>query len=90
MCHQGQQTETDGDGSWKKERKRKEEKESKPGHQYLRKEYNYHSFVRSFTLGEKQIQSDKIQAQYTDGILHITLPKSPEAKSRAARLIPVS
>jgi HSP20 family protein len=57
---------------------------------YLRKEYSYQSFVRSFALAEKQVSGEKIQAKYADGILHITIPKSAEAKTKPAKVIPIS
>lgn len=69
---------------------RKQEKEQKQGGNYLRKEFNYQSFTRSFTLAEKQVERDKIQAKYTDGVLYITMPKTPEAKSKAVRTIQIS
>jgi len=49
---------------------RKEEKEDK----YTRKEYNYTSFSRTFTLPEN-IKADKIDARYENGELMIALPK---------------
>ncbi len=57
---------------------------------YLRREYSYQSFTRSFTLAEKQVNGEKITAKYADGILHVTVPKAPEAKSKPARVIPIS
>lgn len=69
---------------------RKEEHEQKQSGNYVRKEFNYQSFVRTFTLAEKQVEREKIQAKYTDGILCITVPKSTEAKTKAARIIQVS
>lgn len=39
------------------------------------------SFERSFTL-PRTVSSDGITADYADGVLHVTLPKAPEAKSR--------
>jgi len=69
---------------------KKEEKENKQGCNWLRKEYNYSSFVRSFTLSERQVNAEGIKARYTDGILHISIPKSAEAKNRAARVIQIS
>ena len=56
---------------------------------FLRKEFQYNTFLRSFTLGDKLVEGDKIQAKYTDGILHIVLPKSPDAKTKATRVIPI-
>lgn len=60
--------------SCEKEEK-KEEKEAK----YTRKEYNYSSFSRSFTLPEG-VNQEKIDAHYEDGILKMTLPKKEEVK----------
>jgi len=56
----------------------KEEKETG----YTRKEYNYSSFKRSFTMPE-DIKQDKIEAEYTDGVLKLTLPRKDEAKKTA-------
>lgn len=69
---------------------RKQEHEQKQEGNYVRKEFNYQSFVRSFTLAEKQVEREKIQAKYTDGILSITVPKTPEAKTKAVKVIQVS
>ena len=51
----------------------KEEKDEKG--QYTRREFNYSSFSRSFTLPEDKVNEEKIGATYKDGILHVTLPK---------------
>ena len=56
----------------------KEEKEKK----YTRKEYNYSSFSRSFTLPDNVTRS-KIEATYEDGVLHLRLPKSEVSKKAA-------
>jgi HSP20 family protein len=53
----------------------KEEKET----MYTRKEFNYSSFSRSFTLPDEVIK-DKIEATYEDGILKLKLPKTEESK----------
>jgi HSP20 family protein len=53
----------------------KEEKDSR----YTRKEYNYSSFSRSFTLPD-EVLKDKIEATYEDGVLKLTLPKNEQAK----------
>lgn len=58
---------------------RKEETEDK----YTRKEYNYSSFSRSFTLPE-EVNKEKIEAKYEDGVLKLMLPKKEEAKKLAA------
>ena len=53
----------------------KEEKDKK----YNRREYNYSSFSRSFTL-PGEVKSDKIEASYNEGVLKLVLPKNEAAK----------
>ena len=62
----------------------KEEKDKK----FTRREYNYSSFSRSFTLPE-QIIREKIEAKYEDGVLKISLPCKEEAKKPSAKHIAV-
>ncbi len=62
----------------------KEEIEKK----FTRKEYNYSSFSRSFTLPE-EINKEKIEAKYEEGVLKLMLPKREEAKKPAAKHIAV-
>lgn len=49
------------------------------GKKFSKREYSYNSFVRSFTLPESADQS-KIEADYSDGILKLTVAKREEAK----------
>lgn len=60
----------------------KEESREEKDERYSRKEYNYSSFSRSFTLPEEVIK-DKIEAAYEDGVLRLTLPKTEQAKKAA-------
>lgn len=46
---------------------------------YYRTERRYGSFTRSFTL-PSEVVIDKISAEYKEGVLNITLPKTEEAK----------
>lgn len=69
---------------------KKEEKEEKDGGRITRREFNYQSFQRSFTVPEEVVNADKISAKYTDGILHITLPKREEVKPKPAKEIQIS
>lgn len=46
---------------------------------FTRKEFNFSSFTRSFTL-PKTIEVTKVAASYENGILTVTLPKKEEAK----------
>jgi HSP20 family protein len=60
---------------------KKQEKEEKRGN-YHRTERVYGSFQRSFTL-PSSVKNEKIEAQYKNGILTVTLPKVEEAKPKA-------
>ena len=58
----------------------KKTENTEEGKKYNRREYSYTSFVRSFTLPETADQN-KIEAEYTDGVLKITAAKKEEAKN---------
>lgn len=55
----------------------KKEETEKKEHKTLRREFNYQSFSRSFSLDDK-INSAGIQAKYENGILKLFLPKKEE------------
>lgn len=57
---------------------------------YTRREFNYQSFQRSFTLPQNKVKREEITARYIDGVLYITVPKSEDAKARAAKQIAVA
>ena len=57
----------------------KEEKIEEKEGKYTRREFNYTTFSRSFTMPE-DVQFDKVDAQYVDGVLELMLPKKEEAK----------
>lgn len=67
----------------------KEEHRSEEKGKYTRREYSYNSFTRSFTLPDSA-NSDKIAANYQDGVLKITIPKLEEAKTPKRRRIGIS
>jgi HSP20 family protein len=48
---------------------------------YHRVERSYGTFSRSFTL-PNAIDTERIKAEYTDGVLRMTLPKKEEAKPK--------
>lgn len=66
-----------------KEDKKEEKKEEG---KYLRQEFGFQSFTRSFTLPEDSVDSDNIKANYKDGILYVTVPKKEKAKERAKQI----
>jgi len=59
---------------------KKEEKKGKEGNAHRVERY-YGSFQRSFSL-PTTVKSDKIEAEYKDGILTISMPKAEEAKPK--------
>jgi len=63
---------------------RKEEKEEK-GKTFHRVERRHGSFSRSVTL-PSAVAEDKVDAQYHDGVLTVTLQKTDEAKSRKIKV----
>ena len=61
----------------------KEENKEEKDEKYNRREYSYSSFSRSFTLPE-EVNKEKIEAKYEDGLLKLMLPKKEEVKKLAA------
>lgn len=51
----------------------------------VRREFNYRSFKRSFSLDEK-INAEAIEARYENGILKVTLPKKEEVKPAVTQI----
>lgn len=66
----------------------KEETREEKEKQFNRKEYNFTSFSRSFTLPD-EINKEKIEAKYEDGVLNISMPRKEEAKKLSAKHIAV-
>lgn len=69
---------------------KKDEKTDKDGDRVTRREFNYQSFQRSFNIPENMVDADKINAKYSDGILHLTLPKREEVKPKPSKEIKIS
>ncbi|HQV60707.1 MAG: Hsp20/alpha crystallin family protein [Chitinophagaceae bacterium] len=53
---------------------------------YIRREYSFRSFKRSFTLDEK-IDATNIEASYVNGVLTLNLPKKVAVKAAATEII---
>ena len=66
---------------------KKESEENNDG--YKRKEFSYSSFSRSFYVPEN-VNKEKIEASYKDGVLYVTLPKEDEQKSKISKTIEIS
>lgn len=52
---------------------------------YLRMERSYGSFSRSFTLPHS-VDTQGVKAEYTDGVLTVTLSKRAESKPRQVKI----
>jgi HSP20 family protein len=72
--------------SAKKESKHEEKEEGR----YSRREFHYHSFKRRFRLPKNQVEGDKVEARYENGILHLNIPKREEARVKPARTIEIA
>lgn len=66
----------------------KEESNEEKQKRFTRKEYSYSSFTRSFTLPE-EVNQEKIEAKYEDGVLKLLLPTRPELKKASAKQIEI-
>ncbi|MFN2439650.1 MAG: Hsp20/alpha crystallin family protein [Chitinophagaceae bacterium] len=66
------------------------ETEENEGERYVRKEFSYQSFQRSFRLSKEVLDPDKINAKYEDGVLRLFIPKKEEAKQKPPKLIQIS
>ena len=66
----------------------KKDEKNEENKRFTRKEFNYSSFSRSFTLPQS-VNSDKIDAKYTDGVLHLQVPKKDQVKDSPTKEIKV-
>ena len=57
---------------------------------YSSREFSYQSFSRTFTLQKDVVDTEKIQALYENGVLHLVIPKKEEAKQKGPRRIEIS
>jgi HSP20 family protein len=67
----------------------KETKKEESENTYTRREFNYSSFKRSFTLPES-VNSEQISAEHKNGILYVQIPKREEAKVKPPRQIAIA
>ena len=67
----------------------KENKVEEQDDKFMRKEFSYSSFTRSFALPES-VDAEKISANHKDGVLTILVPKKDEAKVKPVKQIKIS
>lgn len=68
--------------------KEDEKEESRKKGNYLKKEFHYQSFYRSFFLPD-YIDENKIEANYKDGILHVIIGKKVIGKGKTTKPIAI-
>ena len=68
--------------------KKEEKEETRKKDNYVRKEFSYQSFFRSFTLPDS-IDENKIEASYKDGILHVDIAKKDNGKKTLLKKIAI-
>jgi HSP20 family protein len=57
---------------------------------YTSREFSYQSFSRTFNLQKEVVDTERIQAKYEDGVLHLLIPKMEHVKQKQPRLIEIS
>lgn len=66
--------------------KEQKEEDKNDKEKYLRKEFSFRSFTRSFILPEKTVDAENIVANYKDGILNISIPKKEKEKESVKQI----
>ncbi len=64
----------------------KEEEKLEEGATYIKKEFGYETFQRSFTLPDNVFDTDKVEAKYEDGVLKIYIPKLEEQQKKVKKV----
>lgn len=65
-----------------------EHEETRKKDHYLRREFSYHSFYRSFYLPESA-DENKIEANYKNGVLHVVINKKEGSKQKMTKRIDI-
>ena len=66
-----------------------QEQEDNKDSRYASREFSYQSFSRTFTLQKDVVDTEKIQASYQDGVLHLLIPKMEHVKQKPPRTIEI-
>ncbi len=69
--------------------KKVEENKENTNQVFKRKEYNYQKFTRKFRL-PNTVDKTSLKAKYLQGILKVTVDKTPEAKDQGPKTIEIS
>ena len=70
-------------------RAEKKDEKNEVNSRFIRREFSYSMFERSFTLPEN-VSNDAIAAEYEHGVLKLHIPKKDDAKQKPVREIAIS
>ncbi len=68
---------------------KEDQKEEKDNPRYVRREFSYQTFQRTFHLPKNVVDNTGIKAEYKDGMLRVYIPKREEAKALPPRSIQI-
>ncbi len=64
--------------------------ETEDTRKFVKREFNYAGFTRSFVVPKQKVNDGAITAAYENGVLHVVLPKREEVKPKPARIVEIS
>ncbi len=64
----------------------KEEEKVEEGTNFVKKEFGFEKFQRSFTIPEDMFDTENIKATYKNGVLEITIPKKAEEQKKVKKI----
>ena len=56
---------------------------------YIKREFSYEPFYRTFELQKNVVDVESIQEKYENGVLKLVIPKKEEAKQKPPRMIEI-
>ena len=69
----------------KKDENKPGSKNGNAGTHYLRREFSYSNYEQALTLPD-DVEKDKIEAKVDNGVLHVTLPRTPKAEKETKKI----
>ncbi len=69
---------------------KQDQQEESENSRFVRREFSYQSFQRTFQLHKEVVDMDKIQAKYENGVLRLLIPKKEEAKQKPPKMIQIA
>ena len=86
MEHKDDTSVSDCNGEPKQQDENKpENKNGNAGTHYLRREFSYSNYEQALTLPD-DVEKDKIEAKVDNGVLHVTLPRTPKAEKETKKI----